>query len=176
MTVPAYSSFTQWYGEGQEASYVRTMKSPGRILDLLETARPAGDMHRPALPDLVLYQDLLGGSRLRGDTGGGYVDVTSEKGALYLAAPNFALTSIVDTSHQIRALSFPLAQWQKMLDEAADGLFIVRILATLQRVISLAEPSRQRSGSCGLCLTRRGPRRVCWRRPQAARFWPNCAG
>lgn len=123
MTVPAYSTFTRWYGEGRQASYVRTWKSPGRTLDLLEMARPAGDMHRPAMPDLVLYQDLLGGSRLRGDTGGGYVDVTSEKGALYLAAPNFALTSIVDTSHQIRALSFPLAHWQKMLDEAADRLF-----------------------------------------------------
>ena len=128
MTAPAYSSFTQWYCEGRQASYVRTRKSPAGILDLLEVARPAGDMHRPAMPDLVLYQDMLGGSRLRGNTGGGYVDVTSEKGDFYLAAPNFALTSIVDTSHQIRALSFPLAHWQKVLDEAADGWFSVECL------------------------------------------------
>lgn len=121
MTAPANSSFTRWYCEGRQASYLRTWKSPGTILDLLEMARPAGDMHRPALPDVVLYQDLLGGSRLRGNTGGGYVDVTSEKGDFYLAAPDFALTSTVDTSHQIRALSFPVAQWQNMLDGAADG-------------------------------------------------------
>jgi AraC family transcriptional regulator len=123
MSVPAYSSFTKWYCEGQQASYVRTGKSPGRILDLLEMARPAGDMHRPAMPDLVLYQDLLGGSRVRGNAGGGYVEITGEKGALHLAAPDFALTSIVDSTHQIRALSFPVAQWQKVLDEATDSQF-----------------------------------------------------
>ena len=125
MTVPADSSFTRWYCEGEQASYIRTMKSPGGILDLFEAVRPAGDMHRPAMPDLVLYQDLRGGSRLRGNTGGGYVDLTSKKGALYLAAPNFALTSIVDTRHQIRALSFPVKHWQKVLDEAAQGQFSV---------------------------------------------------
>ena len=121
MSVPTYSSFTQWYGQDRLASYVRTMKSPGGILDLLEAARPAGDMNRPALPDLVLYQDLVGGSRLRGDTGGGYVDLKSERGAFYLAAPNFALTSAVDSHHRIRAVSFPVAHWQTWLDEAIDG-------------------------------------------------------
>lgn len=116
-----FSSFTQWYSEGREASYVRTKKSPGGILDLLEVARPAGDMARPALPDLVLYQDQLGGSCVRGNSGGGHFNVRSEKGAFYLAAPDFAHTITVDTSHQLRALSFPLAQWQTVLDEASDG-------------------------------------------------------
>ena len=51
MTAPAYSSFTQWYCEGQQGSYVRTRKSQGGILDLLEVARPAGDMARD--PELV---------------------------------------------------------------------------------------------------------------------------
>src|SRR5690606_6015247 len=123
MTLPADSTFTQWYCEGEQASYIRTMKSPGGILDMFEASRPAGDMHRPAMPDLVLYQDMRGGARLRGDTGGGYVDLTSRKGAVYLAAPNFDLTSIVDARHQIRALSFPVAHWQKVLDEAAKGQF-----------------------------------------------------
>lgn len=36
MSVPAYSTFTKWYCEAQQASYVRIRKSPGRILDLLE--------------------------------------------------------------------------------------------------------------------------------------------
>ncbi len=123
MTVPAHPSFIQWYCVGDQGSYVRKRKSSGEILEMLEMTRPAGDMHRPAIPDLVLYQDLLGGSRLRGDTGGGYVDLTSEQGALYLAAPDFALTSVVDTRHRIRALSFPVAQWQRVLDEATDGGF-----------------------------------------------------
>lgn len=85
--------------------------------------RPAGDMHRSAMPDLVPYQDLLGGSRVWGDAGGGYVETTGAKGAHHLAAPNFALTSIVDSSHQIRALSFPVAQWQRVLGEASDSRF-----------------------------------------------------
>lgn len=128
MTEPAYSSFAQWYREGREASYVRTRKSPGGILDLLEVARPGEDFHRPALPDLVLYQDLLGGSRVRGDSGWGYFDVKSEKGSFYLAAPDFANTVRVDTSHQLRSLSFPVAYWQKVLDEAADGRFSTECL------------------------------------------------
>lgn len=123
MTVPAYTSSSQWYREGHFGSYVRTMKSPGGILDLLEVERPAGDMSRPALPDIVLYQDLLGGGRVSGDLGGGRFDVTSKKGDLALAAPNFATTAMMDASHQLRSLAFPMAQWQKMLDEAADGRF-----------------------------------------------------
>ena len=121
MTVPAHPSFTQWYCEGQQASYVRTMKSPGGILNLLEVERPAGDMSRPAVSDIVLYQDLLGGSRVSGDLGGGRFDVISKKGDFALAAPNFATEAIMDESHQLRSLAFPMEQWQKILDEAADG-------------------------------------------------------
>ncbi|TCU70254.1 hypothetical protein EDE08_10768 [Bradyrhizobium sp. R2.2-H] len=36
MSVPAYSSFSKCYYEGRQAFYVRTGKSPGRILDMLE--------------------------------------------------------------------------------------------------------------------------------------------
>jgi AraC family transcriptional regulator len=121
MTVPVYSSFAQWYVEGHLASYVRTMKSPGGILNLLEAAQPAGDMSDPAVPDLVLHQELLGGSRVSGDLGRGRFDVTSERGGFFLAAPNFANTIMVDASHQPRSLSFPMAQWQKVLDEASEG-------------------------------------------------------
>jgi AraC family transcriptional regulator len=123
MTAPAYSSFTQWYSEGHLASYVRSMKSAGGFLNMLEAAQPAGDMSDPAVPDLILYQDLLGGSRVSGDVGGGNFDVMSEKGGFFLAAPNFANKVMVDTGHQLRSLSFPIAQWQTVLDEAADGRF-----------------------------------------------------
>ena len=34
MSVTTYPSFAQWYCEGRRGSYVRTMKSPGGILDL----------------------------------------------------------------------------------------------------------------------------------------------
>ena len=123
MTAPVYSSFAQWYSEGRLASYVRSMKSPGGILNLLEAAQPAGDMSDPAVPDLILYQDVLGGNRVSGDLGGGRFDVTSEKGGFFVAAPNFANTVIAETSHQLRSLSFPMARWQNVLDEAADGRF-----------------------------------------------------
>lgn len=55
MSVPAYSSFTEWYCEGRRASYAGTGKAPGRILVVFEMARPAGEMHRPAMPELVLH-------------------------------------------------------------------------------------------------------------------------
>lgn len=123
MTVPAYSSSAQWYREGHFGSYVRCMKSPGGILDLLEMACPAGDKSRPAQPGIVLYQDLIGGSRVSGDLGGGRFDVTSRKGDLTLAAPNFATTAVVETNRHLRSLVFPMAQWQKVLNEAANGDF-----------------------------------------------------
>ncbi|MCM8732498.1 helix-turn-helix domain-containing protein [Hephaestia sp. GCM10023244] len=123
MSAPAYSSFTQWYSEGHLASYVRSMKSPGGILNLIEASQPAGDMSDPAVPDLILYQDLVGGSRVSGNLGGGLFNVMSEKGGFFLAAPHFANEVIVDTSHRLRSLSFPMAQWQAVLDEASDGSF-----------------------------------------------------
>ena len=121
MTVPAYPSFAQWHSKGRHASYLRTMKSPGGVLDLLEVQRPAGDMSRPALPDIVLMEDMQGCSRVRGDLGGGSFDLTTRKGTLAVAAPNFATTVVNDESHRLRSLAFPLAQWQGVLDEATDG-------------------------------------------------------
>ncbi|KAA2244120.1 helix-turn-helix transcriptional regulator [Salinarimonas soli] len=78
-------------------------------------------MCNPAVPELVLIQIMMGGSRTRGDSGGGHFDVTSEKGDLYLGAPNFAHTINVCKNIQIRKLAFPTAQWEGVLDEAADG-------------------------------------------------------
>ncbi len=121
MSLHAYSSFAKWSSEGRQASYVRTLKSPGGIVDLLEVERPAGDMSRPALPDLVLCQDLLGGSRAHGESGGGCFHVTSEKGGFFLSAPNHSNKSIIDDHHRLRGLILPLAQWQSVLDETSDG-------------------------------------------------------
>lgn len=123
MTEHGYASFAQWYREGSEAPYVRTRRSSGGLLDLVEVARPGGEFHRPALPNLILYQDLLGGSRVRGDAGWRRFSVTSEKGGLYLAAPDFANTVRVDSSHRLRSLSFSMTYWRRILDEAAGGGF-----------------------------------------------------
>lgn len=125
MVPSAYMSASQWYREGDQASYVRTMKSPGGILDLIEVEGVAGDVSRPALSDIILYQDLRGGCRINGDLGGGRFDQTIAKGAICVAAPDFATTTIVDTSHRLRSLAFPMAQWQRLLDEASDGRFAV---------------------------------------------------
>ncbi len=123
MAVAAYPSFVEWHSKGGHASYLRTLKSPGGLLDLLEIERPAGDMSRPAVGDLVLIEDMRGCSRVSGDLGGGRFDVATGKGALAVAAPNFAATVINEDSHRLRSLAFPLAQWQGVLDEAADGQF-----------------------------------------------------
>lgn len=123
MTVSAYPSFAHMYHAGHFGSFARTMKTPGGMLDLLEVEGPAGDVTRPVVPDIVLYQDLLGGCRLCGDLGGGRFDLTNKKGDLIVAAPNFATTTIVDVKHRVRSLAFPVAQWQSTLDEAADCRF-----------------------------------------------------
>ena len=123
MTAPTYSSSAEWYCKGPLGSYVRTMKSVGGILNLLEVERPAGDVSRPAVSDLVLCQDILGGSRVSGDLGGGRFSATSQKGGFFLAAPNFANQFVVETSYELRSLVFPVAEWQDALDQAADGRF-----------------------------------------------------
>ncbi len=125
MTVPAYSSVAQWYTVGDRAHIIRTIKSAGRILDLLETVRPAGVMSRPGVPDLVLRQDMVGGRRLVGNLGAGRFDVKSERGDLYFSPPNFANTVGVDISFRLRSFAFPMAQWKKALDDATDGSFTV---------------------------------------------------
>jgi AraC family transcriptional regulator len=99
------------------------MKSAGAMLNLLEAAQPAGDMSDPAVPDLVLYQDLLGGSRVSGDLGAGRFDVISQKGGFFLAVPNFANTVLVEKHHQLRSLSFPVSHWRSILEEASGGCF-----------------------------------------------------
>ncbi|KAA2232132.1 AraC family transcriptional regulator, partial [Salinarimonas soli] len=119
--MPAYSSLTEFCCAGPQASYVRGLKSLGAVLDMLELARPGGDVCNPAVPELVLVQDMLGGWRTRGDSGGGPFDVRAEKGNIYLVAPNFAPTINISTHHQIRKFAFSTAQWEGVLDEAAGG-------------------------------------------------------
>ncbi len=106
MTLPSTSSFVEWYCEGQEASFVRSRKSAGDVLNMIELARPAGDYSRPAMPDLVLYQPLIGGVRVSGDTGAGSFSVVGERHSFYLAVPDCPNTIMVDASHVTRSLSF----------------------------------------------------------------------
>ena len=125
MTVPSCSSVAQWYTIGDRAHNIRTIKSAGRILDLLDTVRPAGVMSRPGVPELVLSQDMVGGRRLVGNLGAGRFDVRSNRGDLYFAPPNFANTVGVDVSFRLRSLALPLAEWKEVLDDATDGSFTV---------------------------------------------------
>jgi AraC family transcriptional regulator len=99
------------------------MKSSGGILNMLETIQPAGDMSIPAVPDLVLYQDLKGGTLFNANHGGGDFRGETLKGGVYPAAPKFALSSKVATPHHLRSFAFSVAQWQSALDEAVDGRF-----------------------------------------------------
>lgn len=123
MTSKPSASFTQWYSEGNLAHYVHAMRSPGGVLNMIETVQPAGDVSRPALAELTLYQDMLGGSRVDADLGGGRFRAASERGGFFVAAPDFANTVVVDSEHKLHALSFPMAQWQDVIAEASEGRF-----------------------------------------------------
>lgn len=127
--MPAYSSFAHWYSEGRLAPCVRAIKSPGAVLDMLESVQPAGNVSHPAVPELVLVQALSLASRASGDIGWGRFDEPGEKGKFFLAAPDFANTVIVDGEHEVRGLSFPLDQWCGVFDEAAEGRSLVESLA-----------------------------------------------
>ncbi len=123
MTALAYPSFAQWYSRGPRARHVRSIKSSGGILNLLEITQPPGDMSIPAVPDFVLFEDLLGGTRFDANHGGGHFFETTPKGGVYPVAPSFALSSNVATPHHVRTFAFPMAQWQTVLDEANYGSF-----------------------------------------------------
>lgn len=160
MTGHAHSSFARWHSNGRHASYVRAMKSPGGIVDLLEVQRPAGDMSRPALPDIVLMEDMLGCSRVRGDLGGGRFDMATGKGALALAAPNFATTVVNDERHRLRSLAFPLAQWQDLLDEAAIGGFSIDTACIYGRVFDSSTIRSALRSLWALCEEEGAPSRL----------------
>jgi AraC family transcriptional regulator len=123
MKAPAFSLATQWYGPGRQPSFVHQRKAQGDLLHLVEAACPPGPIARPALPFIVLYEDLVGGSRVSGDLGGGRFDVVSRKGDLTVAPPNFATAAVTQANRHLRTLLFPLEHWQGMLDHAGGGDF-----------------------------------------------------
>jgi len=115
MSPPAHSSFAQFCQVGRRASYVREFKSPGGFLSIVESAMPAGTVSVPGMPDLVLHQALVSGCRATSNLGAGKFSVTTERGSLFLAPPNFAVSASVDRHRHARSLSFPVAQWSELL-------------------------------------------------------------
>lgn len=117
---------TQWYCEGELGSYVRSRKSTGGILNMLELERPGGEHPHPPLADLCLHHVLIPGKGIRGNSGGGYFETTTPaKGDFFLSAPNFDESIEVQGSHKIRSLTFPLVHWESLLGEATRGSFSV---------------------------------------------------
>lgn len=114
-------TFSQLYGSGHFGTDSNTLSSPGDLLDLLLVERPAGDVSRPAVSDMVLYQELHGGARLNCDFGGGKQAFTVDRGDLVLAAPDFEISTIADGHHRVRSVAFPLSQWSEILDQATEG-------------------------------------------------------
>lgn len=127
-TTSASLSATQWYCEGRQGSYVRTRKSTGGILDMLELERPGGDMSHPPLSDLVLLETLQPIERVSCNSGGGFFDTTGTKGDFFLSPPNVDVSIVIEGSHRLRSLSFPVMHWESWLGEATNGSFSVDFL------------------------------------------------
>ncbi|MFC6486834.1 AraC family transcriptional regulator [Nitratireductor sp. GCM10026969] len=81
---------------------------------------PAVEMSDPAVPDLVLHYDLIGGFGLDADLGSGRFSTTTRQGDFLLAAPNFANAVRVDRNHQIRSMTFPTAYWRRFFEDTPD--------------------------------------------------------
>jgi AraC family transcriptional regulator len=120
MTLTNYSSYTQWFCEGPFATYVRTTKSSGGFLNLIETGIPAIELSDPAVPELVLHCDMIGGFGINADLGAGRFSATSRRGDFLLNASDFANSISVDSYHQIRSIAFPVPYWRQFLEDAAD--------------------------------------------------------
>lgn len=123
MISPACSSLAQWYSKGPRGLCVRSKTSSDGILKMLETTQPAGDMSIPAVPDLFMYLDLLGGTRVCASHAGQHVHGTSQRGGVKPVAPNVAFSLKVATSHYVRSPAVSVAQWLNVLNEAIDGSF-----------------------------------------------------
>lgn len=160
MNAPASCSFTQWYCEGEQASFLRTRKSPGGILELLDIEGHAGDVSRPAFDDIVLYQELRGGCHLNGDLGGGRFNITAQKGQIIVAAPNFATTTVVDVDHRVRSMAFPVAHWQTAMDEASDGRFSFDRSSVYGRMMDTPAIRSALRSLWGLCVDEGAPSRL----------------
>ncbi len=128
MAEPQYLSQAEWYSSGPEASYIRSRRSSGGLLSLFETARPRGEYPQPVVPDLVLYQAMESGVRVRGNAGWGRFDAVSQKGSIFLSAPDFADEISIDRWHRTRILTLPLTHWQGTLAESSDGRCMIETL------------------------------------------------
>ena len=115
------SSFARLYAESAMAPGVQALKSPGSLIDIIESAQPDGGVLHPAVPELVLVKTLVPSTRTSGDIGWGRFDVKPRTGTLFLAAPDIATTVEVGGDHKVRFLSFPLSKWQAVFDETVDG-------------------------------------------------------
>ena len=127
-SIRAKLSATKWYSEGELGSYVRMRKSSGEILNMLELERPGGDHPHPPLADLCLHHTLKPGGRVYGNSGGGFFDTSGVKGDFFLSAPNFDESIVVEESHKLQSLTFPLLHWESLLGEATKGSFSVDCL------------------------------------------------
>ncbi len=155
-----YSSFAHYYSEGPRSCFVQTMKSPGGILNMVEAKQPAGEMYDPAVPDIVLYQDVVGGTRIQGNLGGGRFDVKTEKGGFVVAAPDYAIYSKVPTDHHIRTFAFPMLQWCDLLDEAANGKTSLDDLGIFQGTFAAPQMMSKLRSVWTLCEEEGAPSRL----------------
>lgn len=121
MSESAYPTFLDWYREGPCAPYVQSTKSIGGIVNLFGSVQPRSEMHYPAMPDLVLHQNLTIGTHISASLGGGRFHAQMGVGDCVIAAPDFAIQSTVQATHEVRSFAFPVAHWQAALDEASDG-------------------------------------------------------
>lgn len=123
LTLLAFSSASDRNNAGRHFPCTRSRKSSGGVRDNTQVVRRAGDVSKPAHPNMVLYGYLLGGHCVSGDLNGERFGVTCTRGDFSLAAPNSA--KVADERHRLRSRVFPMANWESVLDDAADDRFLL---------------------------------------------------
>ncbi len=96
--------------KGGLSGHVVERKSGGNLVSMFQSRQPAGNMSDPALPTMLMVQNIGGVIRHRSDLGDGMRYRVDAPGALHLLRPDYATDIEVHGGHEIRTFGWP-AHW-----------------------------------------------------------------
>jgi AraC family transcriptional regulator len=105
-----WANYRDFYANGPYAPYLREERVGGSApVQLLEVGQPSGDWSDPAVPDLIVIQNMTERSRVHCDLGGGRFSARMPKGAFNFVPPNTSTDIVLDNAHELRVCAIPEA-------------------------------------------------------------------
>jgi AraC family transcriptional regulator len=114
-----WTDYRDFYINGPYAPHLREGRVGGSAgVQLFDIGQPPGDWSDPALPDLVIIQNLTQGMRAHCDLGGGRFSMRPPSGAINIVPPHTPTDIVVDDAHEIRVCAIPASYLAPILIEA----------------------------------------------------------